>query len=149
MGFWRTGGTGLLAGLLAAIPAMARDKASSRSEPFHYTVRFGAMIGSLESIAGEMLCVSDKDCEILLSFQPRIELRLRPPRGRSQPGEATITCELLSCSFSNGSTRTSYRGGVDRLRIYDDRNRRSSVLVPLVWKPAPDPIGSIDIVVRR
>ncbi|WP_210168843.1 hypothetical protein [Aureimonas sp. D3] len=135
--------------MLVTMPAMARDKAPSPPEPFHYTVRFGAMIGSLEPIAGEMLCVSNKDCEILLSFWPRIELRLRPPRGRNQPGEATITCGLLSCAFSNGSTRTSYSGGIDRLRVYDDRNRRSGVLVPLVWKPGPDLIGSIDIVVRR
>ncbi len=127
---------------------MAQDRASSRSEPFHYTVRFGAMIGSLEPIAGEMLCVSDKDCDILLSFWPRIELSLRPPQGRNRTGEATITCALLSCAFSNGSTKIRYSGRLDRLNIYDDPDRSSGALVPLVLK-THNPIGSLDIAVSR
>lgn len=149
MGSRWSGAEWIVAGVLVTMPAMAREKTASPPEPFHYMVRFGAMIGSLEPTAGEMLCVSDKDCEILLSFQPKIELRLRPPHGRNRSGQATITCAAMSCQFANGSMTTSYRGDLDKLKIYDGRYERSGVLVPLVWKPPPDPIGSIDIVVRR
>lgn len=148
LGVRRTGTHWLLAGLLAATPAMARDEGASGSKPFHYTVRFGAMIGSLEPIAGEMLCVSNKDCEILLSFQPRIELRLRPPLGRGREGEASVVCWLLDCEFSNERTSTPYSGGLTQLTIYDGRHHRSGIEVQAVWRRL-EKIGSVSIIVTR
>ncbi|KTQ95731.1 hypothetical protein NS226_09940 [Aureimonas ureilytica] len=148
MGIRWFGAKWIVAGLLVTMPAMARDKAPSQPKPFHYTVRFGAMIGSLEAIAGEMLCVSDKDCEILLSFWPRIELSLRPPHIRGGEGQASISCWPLKCMFANERGYSTFSMGVDRLTIYDGRHHRSGIEVDAVWR-RHETIGSVTIVVTR
>ncbi|WP_062215135.1 hypothetical protein [Aureimonas sp. AU20] len=63
--------------LFTSPPAFAQEVASVEGRPSHYTVRFGATIGDLEPVAGEVLCARDQDCEILLAFVPKITLRLR------------------------------------------------------------------------
>lgn len=106
------------------------------------------MIGTLEPITGEMLCVSNKDCEILLSFQPRIELRLRPPSIRGGEGQAFVSCSSLECIFSNEMGFSTFRMGVDQLTIYKGRGYRSGVMLDAVLRNY-EKIGSVSIIVTR
>lgn len=111
----------------------------------HYTVRFGATIGELEPIAGEVLCARDRDCEILLAFVPRITIRLRADPDNVRRGQARIDCADRRCVLNSGNRAILYTGKVNDLRISVGRLDRGVIVYP-VLRPT-DTFGRFTFVV--
>jgi len=115
------------------------------NRPSHYTVRFGATIGDLEPVAGEVLCARDRDCEILLAFVPEITIRLRGDPDNIRHGQATIDCGDRRCVFGYRNGSISYGAAVNDLRISTGR-WDEGVVTNLVWHPT-ETVGRFTFVV--
>ncbi|MBB4000841.1 hypothetical protein [Aureimonas pseudogalii] len=116
------------------LPGLTQDLPSVEGRPSHYRVRFGATIGELEPVAGEVLCARDRDCEILLAFVPKVTIRLRADPNKVQHGLAKIDCADLRCVLSMQEQEVSYNAEVNDLRISTGQ-KDDGVLVYPVWRP--------------
>lgn len=122
----------ILIALITSLPALAQDGLAVDGRPSHYTVRFGATIGELEPIAGEMLCARDRDCEILLAFVPEITIRLRADPDNVRQGQAAIDCTDRRCVLNYGNGAIPYGAKVNDLRISTGRWDEGVIIYPVL-----------------
>ncbi len=120
--------------LVTSLPAFAKDLPSVEGRPSHYTVQFGATIGKLEPIAGEVLCARDRDCEILLAFVPRITIRVRADPDNVRYGLVKIDCADPQCALDLQEREVSYGSKVNDLPIWTGQGQQG-VRHSLVWHP--------------
>lgn len=137
----------ILIALVTSLTSSAQDVHPGEVQPSHYAVRFSAMIGELEPVAGEVLCARDRDCEILLAFVPEITIRLRPDRSDVRYGSARIVCADLPCALDLEEQEVPYGSKVNDIRIWTGQGERGVIVHP-VWRPRRE-LGRFTFVIDR